>query len=105
MLDKLIETLNGDVRTGAMIVRNAITEPLITIATNAGINGGVVLDKVIEGQKTNINYGYDALNNTYGDMLKCGIIDPTKVTRCALQNASSVASTLLTLEGIICNNE
>ncbi len=105
VLDKLIETLNGDVRTGAMIVRNAITEPLITIATNAGINGGVVLDKVIEGQKTNINYGYDALNNTYGDMLKCGIIDPTKVTRCALQNASSVASTLLTLEGIICNNE
>ena len=90
--------LTGDEATGADIVRRAIEEPLRQIATNAGIEGSIVVMKVKEGKGTE---GFDAANNEYVDMLTAGIIDPKKVTRCALQNASSVAGLLLTTECMI----
>ena len=74
-------------------------EPLRQIATNAGFDGGVVVDKVLSSGK--IGYGFDAYNEVYCDMMAAGIVDPTKVTRSALQNASSVASTLLTTESLV----
>ncbi len=103
-IDKLIEQLSGDEKTGAQIVRTALTLPLITIANNAGVDGSVVLNNVLAGNTLNTAYGYDALNDKYVDMLQAGIIDPTKVTRSALENASSVASTLLTTECLICDD-
>ncbi len=98
-LNKLIEKLNGDEKTGALIVRTAIKEPLKQIADNAGVDGSVVVYNIENSNKP--NYGYDALNDSYGDMVEKGIIDPTKVTRYAIQNAASVASTLLTTEGAV----
>ncbi|MCM1534148.1 MAG: chaperonin GroEL [Corallococcus sp.] len=98
-VDKLIETLEGDEKTGAQIVRKALESPIKQIAENAGVNGGVIVDKVLAAKKA--NYGYDALTETYGNMIEKGIIDPTKVTRSALQNAASVAGTLLTTESIV----
>ena len=98
-LEKLIATLTGDEKTGAQIVRKAIEAPIKQIAQNAGVDGGVIVAKVRANK--NINYGYDALTDTYGDMIEKGIIDPTKVTRSALQNAASVAGTLLTTESIV----
>ena len=98
-LEKLIATLTGDERTGAQIVRKAIEAPIKQIAQNAGVDGGVIVAKVRANK--NPNYGYDALTDTYGDMIEKGIIDPTKVTRSALQNAASVAGTLLTTESIV----
>ena len=103
-LKKHIYSLKGDERTGAEIVLKCLTAPLLQIAENAGLEGGVIAYSVLKGQKKNKNYGYNALNNTYCDMIKEGIIDPTKVTRCALQNASSVASTLLTTNCLICED-
>ncbi|MDE7406606.1 MAG: chaperonin GroEL [Clostridiales bacterium] len=100
-LDKLIATLEGDEKTGAVIIRKAIEEPLKQIAINAGVDGAVVVNNVLTAGKT--NYGYDALNGTYCDIVKKGIIDPTKVTRSALQNAASIASTLLTTESAVCD--
>ncbi len=100
-LTKLIATLSGDAKTGAMIVRDALQAPIKQIAENAGVDGGVIVHKVLA--KKSVNYGYDALNDTYVDMIDKGIIDPTKVTRSALQNASSVASTLLTTESVVCD--
>lgn len=100
-LEKLIATLTGDEKTGAQIVRKAIEAPIKQIAQNAGVDGGVIVAKVRANK--NINYGYDALTDTYGDMIEKGIIDPTKVTRSALQNAASVAGTLLTTESIVCD--
>ncbi len=100
-LDKLIATLTGDEKTGAQIVRKAIEAPIKQIAQNAGVDGGVIVAKVRAHK--NPNYGYDALNDCYGDMIERGIIDPTKVTRSALQNAASVAGTLLTTESIVCD--
>ncbi|MDE6029440.1 MAG: chaperonin GroEL [Clostridiales bacterium] len=100
-LDKLIATLDGDEKTGAVIIRKAIEEPLKQIAINAGVDGAVVVNNVLTAGKT--NYGYDALNGTYCDIVKKGIIDPTKVTRSALQNAASIASTLLTTESAVCD--
>lgn len=100
-LEKLIATLSGDEKTGAQIVRKAIEAPIKQIAQNAGVDGGVIVAKVRANK--NINYGYDALTDTYGDMIEKGIIDPTKVTRSALQNAASVAGTLLTTESIVCD--
>ncbi|MDE6618327.1 MAG: chaperonin GroEL, partial [Clostridiales bacterium] len=82
-LDKLVATLEGDEKTGAVIIRKAIEEPLKQIAINAGVDGAVVVNNVLTAGKT--NYGYDALNGTYCDIVKKGIIDPTKVTRSALQ--------------------
>lgn len=98
-LEKLIATLTGDEKTGAQIVRKAIEAPIKQIAQNAGVDGGVIVAKVRANKKP--NYGYDALTDTYGDMIEKGIIDPTKVTRSALQNAASVAGTLLTTESIV----
>ena len=96
---KLVASLNGDEKTGAVIVLKAIEEPIRQIAKNAGLDGSVIVDKVLSSKKA--NYGFDALNNKYCDMVESGIIDPTKVTRSVLQNAASVAATLLTTESII----
>ncbi len=96
---KLVSSMNGDEKTGASIVLKALEEPIRQIAKNAGLDGSVIVDKVINARKA--NYGFDALNNKYCDMVECGIIDPTKVTRSVLQNAASVASTLLTTESIV----
>ena len=96
---KLVASLSGDEKTGAAIVLKALEEPIRQIAKNAGLDGSVIVDKVINAKKA--NYGFDALNNKYCDMVESGIIDPTKVTRSVLQNAASVASTLLTTESIV----
>ncbi len=100
-VDKLIKGLSGDEKTGAQIVRKALETPIKQIAENAGVNGGVIVENVLA--KRSQNYGYDALTGTYGDMIAKGILDPTKVTRSALQNAASVAGTLLTTESIVCD--
>ncbi len=100
-VDTLVATLSGDEKTGAMIVRKALEAPIKQIAENAGVNGGVIVAKVLA--ENSLNYGYDALTDTYGDMIEKGILDPTKVTRSALQNAASVAGTLLTTESIVCD--
>ena len=98
---KLIEKLNGDEKVGAQIILSSLQAPVRQIAQNAGIDGGVVVDKILSSEQE--NFGYDALNDRYVDMIEKGIIDPTKVTRSALQNAASVSSTLLTTECIIVN--
>ena len=98
-LTKFVETLDGDEKTGAKIIAKALEEPIRQIATNAGLDGGVILNKIVEN--TDPNFGFDALKNEYVDMIQVGIIDPTKVTRSALQNASSVAGTLLTTEAVV----
>ena len=98
-LKALVESMNGDEKTGAAIVLKAIEEPIRQIAKNAGLDGSVIVDKVLT--KNEENYGFDALNNQYCNMVESGIIDPTKVTRSVLQNAASVASTLLTTESIV----
>ena len=99
VLEKLVESLSGDEKTGARIILKACEEPLRQIAENAGVDGSVVVDKVLTKNET--NFGFDALNNRYVDMVESGIIDPTKVTRSVLQNAASVAATLLTTESIV----
>ncbi len=99
VVKKLVASLSGDEKTGASIVLKALEEPIRQIAKNAGLDGSVIVDKVLCSKKA--NYGYDALNNKYCDMVQCGIIDPNKVTRSVLQNAASVASTLLTTESIV----
>ncbi len=93
-LKKFEESLEGEKKVGAMIVRKALVEPLKMICQNAGIEGSVVINNILSNP--NKSYGYDALNGKYTDMFEAGIIDPTKVTRSALQNASSIASMLLT---------
>ncbi len=98
-LQKLVDSLNGDEKTGAAIIMKACEEPVRQIAANAGIDGSVVVDKILT--KKSAKYGFDALNNVYVDMVESGIIDPTKVTRSVLQNAASVASTLLTTESVV----
>ena len=98
-LTKLAESLSGDEKTGANIVLKAVEEPLRQIAKNAGLDGSVIVNNIITANKP--NYGYDALKNEYTDMVASGIIDPTKVARSVLQNAASVASTLLTTESIV----
>ena len=96
---KFAETLDGDVKTGAVIVAKALEEPAKQIAVNAGIDGGVVISEI--KKNGNQDFGYDALKDTYCNMVECGILDPTKVTRSALQNAASVAATLLTTEVLV----
>ena len=96
---KFAETLDGDVKTGAVIVARALEEPAKQIAVNAGIDGGVVISEI--KKNGNPDFGYDALKDTYCNMVECGILDPTKVTRSALQNAASVAATLLTTEVLV----
>ena len=98
-LNKLIQTLDGDEKTGALIVKTSLEAPIRQIALNAGVDDGVVVFNV--KQQLNNNIGYNALTNEYVDMFECGIIDPTKVTRCALENAGSVASSVLTTEVIV----
>ena len=96
---KFAETLEGDVKTGAVIVAKALEEPAKQIAVNAGIDGGVVISEI--KKNGNPDFGYDALKDAYCNMVECGILDPTKVTRSALQNAASVAATLLTTEVLV----
>ncbi len=95
---KLVDTLEGDVKTGAKIVLKALEAPLTHIAANAGLEGSVIINKVRESK---VGTGFDALNEVYVDMVAAGILDPAKVTRSALQNATSVASTLLTTESVV----
>lgn len=92
-------TFSGDEKTGALIIAKALTDPIKQIAENAGVDGGVIVDNVLRAKKA--NFGYDALKNEFCDMVEKGILDPTKVTRSALQNAASVSSTLLTTEVIV----
>jgi len=94
-------TLSGDEKTGAMAVAKALTAPICQIAANAGVEGAVVLDKVKRSRSA--NYGYDAANDVYGDMIAMGIVDPTKVCRSAIENAASVASVTLTTESLVAN--
>ena len=97
--DKLVAELEGDAKTGAAIVAKALKAPIMQIAANAGVEGAVVLNTVASSDKT--NFGYDAANDQYGDMLGMGIVDPTKVCRSALENAASVASMVLTTESLV----
>ena len=97
----ILDTMKGDEKTGAAIVLRALEEPVRQIAVNAGKEGSVVANAVLEGVSKNKNYGYDALNDEYCDLVQKGILDPTKVTRTALQNAASVAATLLTTESLV----
>ena len=96
---KACAKLEGDEATGAKIVLRALESPVRQIAANAGIDGGIVANTIMSSKKA--NYGYDAQREVYCDMVKAGILDPTKVTRSALQNAASVASTLLTTESLV----
>ena len=98
-VDKLVKSLEGDEKTGAAIIAAALTAPMRQIAKNAGIDGSVVLEQVKQSKKT--GYGFDAYNETYVDMISAGIVDPTKVTRSALENAASVASLMLTTESLV----
>ena len=96
---ELMGTVDGDVKTGVSIVLAALEAPIRQIAFNAGLEGSVIVDKIVTSGKA--NYGFDAYNEVYTDMLDAGIVDPTKVTRSALQNAASVASMVLTTESIV----
>ncbi len=98
---KLIPTVDGDEKTGVKIVVKALEAPVRRIAENAGFEGSVVVDKIMSADK--VGYGFDAYNEKYCDMIEAGIVDPAKVTRCALQNAASVASTVLTTEALVVN--
>ena len=98
VLDKLVETLEGEEQLGAKIVRKALEEPLRQIAINAGLEGAVIVQNVIEEDS---EVGFDALNEKYVNMIEAGIVDPTKVTRSALQNAASIAGVFLTTEAAV----
>ena len=98
-VNKLIPTLEGDEKTGARIVLKALEEPVRQIAANAGLEGSVIIDKIVRSRK--VGYGFDAYNEQYVDMIPAGIVDPTKVTRSALQNAASVAAMVLTTESLV----
>ena len=98
VLQELVDTLEGDEKTGAQIIMKALEAPLFHIAANAGLEGSVIINKVKESE---VGVGFDAYNEKYVDMVKAGILDPAKVTRSALQNATSVASTLLTTESVV----
>ena len=99
-VDKLVSELEGDERTGAKIVRKALEAPLRQIAANAGLEGSVIINNILQAGKS--NYGYDAQKDEYVDeMIEAGIVDPTKVTRSALENASSVAAMVLTTESLV----
>ena len=98
-LEKYIDSLEGDEKTGATIVYKSVQAPLRQIALNAGLDGAVILNEILKANK--VNYGFNALTNEYCDMVECGIIDPTKVTRSALMNAASVAGVFLTTESVV----
>ena len=96
---KVLDTVEGDEKTGVKIVLKALEEPVRQIAANAGFDGGVVVDKIMSSGK--MGYGFDAYKEVYVDMVSAGIVDPTKVTRSALQNAASIASVILTTESVV----
>ena len=98
VLQELVDTLEGDEKTGAQIIMKALEAPLFHLAANAGLEGSVIINKVKESK---VGIGFDAYKEEYVDMVKAGILDPAKVTRSALQNATSVASTLLTTESVV----
>ena len=98
-VEKVIAELDGDEKTGAMIVAKSLLAPMKQIADNAGVDGSVIISKIRESGK--IGYGYDAYREEYCDMMEAGIVDPAKVTRSALQNAASIASTVLTTEAVV----
>lgn len=98
-VEELVPSLDGDEKTGAQIVLRALEEPVRQIALNAGLEGSVIIDTIKRSGKT--GYGFDAYNETYVDMIPSGIVDPTKVTRSALQNAASVAAMVLTTESLV----
>lgn len=98
----LIDTLDGDTKTGAQIVLKSLEAPIRQIAYNSGLEGSVIIEKIISSGK--VNYGFDAYNEVYTDMIEAGIVDPTKVTRSALENAASVASMVLTTESLVADN-
>ncbi len=102
-VQKVVDSTESDERTGASIVLKALEEPLRQIAANAGLEGSVILQNILD--KNTIGYGYNAADNTYGDMISSGIVDPTKVTRSALQNAASVASMVLTTESLVADKK
>jgi len=97
--DKLVATLEGDEKTGAAIIAKALKAPTMQIAANAGLEGAVILNNIYHS--TDANYGFDAANDKYGDMIAMGIVDPTKVCRSALENAASVAAMVLTTESLV----
>ena len=99
----LLDETEGDEKTGVSIVLKALEAPIRQIAFNAGLEGSVIIDKIVTEGKA--NYGFDAYNETYVDMIEAGIVDPTKVTRSALQNAASVASMVLTTETLVAENK
>ena len=98
-VEGLVATLDGDEKTGAMIVAKALTAPMKQIADNAGVDGAVIIAKIRESGK--VGFGYDAAKEIYCDMVEAGIVDPAKVTRSALENAASIASTVLTTESVV----
>ncbi|PKM60811.1 MAG: molecular chaperone GroEL, partial [Firmicutes bacterium HGW-Firmicutes-21] len=99
---KLVKTTEGDERTGVKIVLRALEEPVRQIAENAGFEGSVVVERV---KKEKVGVGFDAYNEKFVDMIQSGIVDPTKVTRCALQNAASIASMILTTEALVADKK
>lgn len=100
---KLVDKLSGDEKTGAQIVYKALEEPVRQIAVNAGLEGSVIIDKIIRSRK--VGYGFNAYTSEYVDMIPAGIVDPTKVTRSALQNAASIASMVLTTESLVADKK
>ena len=100
---KLVDKLSGDEKTGAQIVYKALEEPVRQIAVNAGLEGSVIIDKIIRSRK--VGYGFNAYTSEYVDMIPAGIVDPTKVTRSALQNAASVASMVHTTESLVADKK
>ena len=100
---KLVDTVEGDEKTGVRIVLKALEEPVRQIAANAGFDGAVIVDKIMSSGKQ--GWGFDAYNEVYCDMLQAGIVDPTKVTRSALQNAASIASVVLTTESVVADKK
>ena len=100
---KLVDTVEGDEKTGVRIVLKALEEPVRQIAANAGFDGGVIVNEIQKSGK--IGYGFDAYNEVYCDMMSAGIVDPTKVTRSALQNAASIASVILTTESVVADKK
>ena len=98
-VEKLIAKLSGDEKTGAQIIAKALQAPIRQIAENAGVDGSIVYDKIRSSRK--VGYGYNAYTETYCDMIPSGIVDPTKVTRTALENAASITACVLTTESIV----
>ena len=98
-MESLIATLSGDEKTGAQIIAKALQAPVRQIAENAGVDGSIVYDKIRSSEK--VGFGYNAYSETYCDMIENGIVDPTKVTRSALENAASIAACVLTTESLV----